>query len=203
MIAGRWSGFSGPEIGLMFSLTLPQAAATLAAASRASRWGCSMTWCWNAVLVVVVVSLLISSAATQFFAQRVAVPRTDRLPLGERVLVGVAEEAQAEALLPLATALAQADAGTVNPVHVIANEVDRGHDSVGRVPPVAGCERRVRRRGGTGDHPAGPVTGLGLRNAALESDASVLVVETDCGAGSPDGFATGRWSRSWPPARCR
>lgn len=176
VIAGRWSGFSGPEIGLMFSLTLPQAAATLAAASVGFSLGLFDDVVLNAVLVVVVVSLLISSAATQFFAQRVAVPRTDRLPLGERVLVGVAEEAQAEALLPLATALARADAGTVNPVHVIANELtavttpsDEFRQSLAANVASAGAEGQATIR--LDQSPA-----LGLRNAALESDASVLVV---------------------------
>ncbi|MFN8127063.1 MAG: cation:proton antiporter [Candidatus Nanopelagicales bacterium] len=176
VIAGRWSGFSGSEIGLMFSLTLPQAAATLAAASVGFSLGLFDDVVLNAVLVVVMVSLLISSATTQFFAQRVSVPHDERPPLGSRVLVGVAEEAQADGLLPLATALARSEGGTVNPVHVIADELTAitrpsAHlrESLAAAVASAGAEGQAAVR-------LDQSTALGLRNAALESDASVMVV---------------------------
>ena len=146
-VSGRLSGYSGAEIGLMFSLTLPQAAATLAAASVGFSLGLFDEVVLNAVLVVVLVSLLISSATTQWFAGRVAVPRREDRPFGERVLVGLAEDAQSSSLMPIATALARADAGTVDPVHIIANELTA-----------------VTRPSAE------------LRNAALETDASVIIV---------------------------
>lgn len=175
-VAGRLSGYSWVEVGLMFSLTLPQAAATLAAASVGFSIGLFDEVVLNAVLVVVVLSLLISSAATQFFADRVAVPRRTDRPIGQRVLLGLAEESQASSLMPLAVALARADAGTVNPVHVIADELTAVTRPTGEVRESmagtlasAGAEGEVHVR-------LDQSTALGLRNAALETDASLLIV---------------------------
>lgn len=175
-IAGRLSRFEANEIGLMFSLTLPQAAATLAAASVGFTIGLFDEVVLNAVLVVVVVSLLISSATTQFFANRVAVPRIDIRPLGERVVVGLADESQALTLMPLAMAIARSDAGTVNPVHVIANELtavtrsaSEMKDRLADLVAAQGGEGRAIVR--LDQTPA-----LGVRNAAIEVDASLVVI---------------------------
>ncbi len=175
-VSGRLSGYSGAEIGLMFSLTLPQAAATLAAASVGFSLGLFDEVVLNAVLVVVLVSLLISSATTQFFAGRVAVPRREDRPFGQRVLVGMAEDAQSGSLMPIATALARADAGTVDPVHIIANELTAVtrpsaelRTAMAATVAAAGAEGEAHVR-------LDQSTALGLRNAALETDASVIIV---------------------------
>ncbi|MEI2717365.1 MAG: cation:proton antiporter [Candidatus Nanopelagicales bacterium] len=176
VIAGRLSRYSWNEAGLMFSLTLPQAAATLAAASVGFAIGLFDEVVLNAVLVVVVVSLLISSAMTQFFAKRVPVPRLDARRLGERVVVGLADEAQAQSLLPLALAIARSDAGTVNPVHVIATELTAVSRSATEM--TAALSDVVAAHGGEGR----PVVrldqtpALGVRNAAIEIDASLVII---------------------------
>lgn len=175
-VAGRLSGFDGTEIGLMFSLTLPQAAATLAAASVGFSIGLFDAVVLNAVLVVVILSLLISSATTQFFADRVAVPRGAERPIGEHVLLGLAEESQAATLMPVALALARGDAGTIDPVHVIADELTAVTRPTGEVRKSmeatlasAGAEGQTHVR-------LDQSAALGLRNAAIETDASVLIV---------------------------
>lgn len=174
--AARFSRFTWSEAGLMFSLTLPQAAATLAAAAVGLAIGLFDDVVLNAVLVVVLLSLLVSSAATQFFAGRVAVPRGEDRPLGERVLVGLAEDGQGSSLLPFATALARADAGTVNPVHVIADVPG----TATRTPQEtkAAMAATVAAAGAEGEPHVrlDQSTALGLRNAAIETDASVVVV---------------------------
>lgn len=175
-VAGRLSGFDGTEIGLMFSLTLPQAAATLAAASVGFSIGRFDAVVLNAVLVVVILSLLISSATTQFFADRIPVPRNDDRPIGEHVLLGLAEESQATSLMPVAMALARGDAGTIDPVHVIADELTavtrpaaEVRSSMAATLASAGAEGQTHVR-------LDQSTALGLRNAAIEIDASVLIV---------------------------
>lgn len=175
-VAGRLSRFSWTEVGLMFSLTLPQAAATLAAASVGFSIGLFDAVVLNAVLVVVILSLLISSATTQFFADRIAVPRGVTRPIGERVLLGLAEESQAATLMPIATALARGDAGTIDPVHVIADELtaitrptSEVRKSMAATLASAGAEGETHVR-------LDQSTALGLRNAAIETDASVLIV---------------------------
>jgi len=176
VVAGRLSRFAWNEVGLMFSLTLPQAAATLAAASVGFSIGLFDSAVLNAVLVVVVLSLLISSATTQFFADRVAVPKGAERPIGERVLLGLAEETQAATLMPIATALARGDAGTIDPVHVIADDVtavtrptSEVRKSMAATLASAGAEGETHVR-------LDQSTALGLRNAAIETDASVLIV---------------------------
>jgi len=175
-IAGKLGGFSVAETGLMFSLTLPQAAATLAAAAVGLDLGLFDDVVLNAVLVVVLLSLLVSSATTEVFARRVPVPRGDDRPMGERVLVGVADDAQAKMLLPVATAVAQSDGGTVSPIHVIASEVtpvtvapDGMKASLEGAVAAAGAEGEAHIR-------LDQSTALGLRNAAIEMDASVMIV---------------------------
>lgn len=175
-VAGRTRGFVWSEVGLMFSLTLPQAAATLAAASVGFTIGLFDEVVLNAVLVVVLVSLLISSATTQWFASRVAAPQRSDRPLGQNVLVGLADDAQAEALVPFATALARAASGTVNPVRVIADELTaislpsaKLRESMSETVAASGAEGQAHVR--LDQSPA-----LGLRNAALETGASVIVV---------------------------
>ncbi len=176
VVSGRLSRYSWNEVGLMFSLTLPQAAATLAAASVGLSIGLFDQVVLNAVLVVVVLSLLISSATTQVFAGRVAVPHRDQRPIGQRVLVGLADDAQSGSLLPLATALARADAGTVDSVHIIADEIT----ALSRPSPQlkAALAASVAAAGAEGEAHVrlDQSTALGLRNAAIETDASVLVV---------------------------
>ncbi len=155
---------------------MPQAAATLAAASVGLSIGLFDQVVLNAVLVVVVLSLLISSATTQVFAGRVAVPHRDQRPIGQRVLVGLADDAQSGSLLPLATALARADAGTVDSVHIIADEIT----ALSRPSPQlkAALAASVAAAGAEGEAHVrlDQSTALGLRNAAIETDASVLVV---------------------------
>ncbi len=176
LVAGRSAGFTWSEVGLMFSLTLPQAAATLAAASVGFAIGLFDDVVLNAVLIVVVLSLLISSATTQWFAGRVPVPRRADRPLGDRVLVGLADDAQAATLLPLAAALARADSGTVDPVHVVSDELTplsrptpQLRDSMSAAVAAAGAEGVAHVR-------LDQSVPLGLRNAAIETGASVLVV---------------------------
>lgn len=174
-VAGRTRGFSWSEVGLMFSLTLPQAAATLAAASVGFSIGLFDEVVLNAVLVVVLVSLLVSSATTQWFASRVTVPRREDRPVGENVLVGIADDAQAATLMPVATALARAASGTVNPVHVIADEL-----TAVSLPPSHIRETMADRVAASGAEGQAHVRldqspALGLRNAALETEASVIV----------------------------
>ncbi len=190
-VAGRTRGFAWSEVGLMFSLTLPQAAATLAAAAVGFSIGLFDEVVLNAVLVVVLVSLLVSSATTQWFASRVPVPRREERPVGQNVLVGIADDAQAATLMPVATALARAASGTVNPVHVIADELT----AVSR-PPARMRETMADRVAASGAEGQAHVRldqspALGLRNAALETDASVIVVGNRLRSGMAGWFRDG------------
>ena len=74
-LSGRRIGFSGAEIGLMFSLTVAQAATTLASTLVGFGIGLFGDQIVNAVLLLVVmISLLLSSLGTLRFSRRVNSP---------------------------------------------------------------------------------------------------------------------------------
>ncbi|MCO1654085.1 cation:proton antiporter [Pseudonocardia humida] len=118
--AARLLGFSGPQSGVLFALTTPQAAATLAATTVGLQLGLFQTAVVNAVLVLILVSLIVSPLAVRLTAPRLprAVAPT---PLGARVLVALPAgipPAHVRALLRLAQRVARVDGGTVEPVLV-------------------------------------------------------------------------------------
>ncbi len=175
-IGGRLGGFAWAEIGLMFSLTIPQAAATLAAAAVGLQLGLFDTVVLNAVLVVVLVTLLVGSAVTELFSRRIPAAALTTRPLGEYVVVGVTEPDQTDELVPFACALARSDAGTVNPLHVVADEL--APDPAAEEVMLESMDTAVAAAGAEGDAAIrlSPSVAIGLRNAALESHASMLVV---------------------------
>lgn len=111
-------GFSGPQSGVMFALTTPQAAATLAATTVGYQIGLLQTAVVNAVLILILMSLIVSPVAARIAAPRVPVREADDL-LGARVMVAVADvgdTARTHALLRIAVRIAREDGGTVLPV---------------------------------------------------------------------------------------
>jgi hypothetical protein len=111
-------GFSRAEAGVMFVLTTPQAAATLAATLVGFEIGLFGTSVVNAVLVLILVSILVSTLLADRFAARVPVPPPAKGILGERVLVAAGASGPSRAALRLADALAGADGGVVDVVIV-------------------------------------------------------------------------------------
>lgn len=153
MVTGRTLRFSTDEIGLMFSLTLAQAAATLAATLVGESIGLFDGEVVNAVVVVVLLSILIASLGTAAFARRVEAPEVELAPIGERVVVGLPVDGPAEMLAALAGDLAVAGGGSVVAVataatpdgladartavgHAVDRLVHRGADAEG-IPRLA------------------------------------------------------------------
>jgi hypothetical protein len=156
-IAALWArpllGFSGAESGLMFGLTLSQAAATLAATFVGFDIGLFGEQVVNAVLVVILVTLLVASITTARAMKGVEptpVEGEDR-ELGRRVLVVAAREDRLVALARVARALVQVEGGLVVPVAVStkAADVDVSRPFLGLVESVlvrAGLETHARFR---------------------------------------------------------
>lgn len=120
-------GFSGPQVGVAFALTTPQAAATLAATTVGFQIGLFSTTVVNAVLVLILVTMIGSPIAATIFARKVPTPDDRDEPLGARVLVAV-EHAQPDlGLLRLAGRIADADAGVVYPI-LISKDGDPAHE---------------------------------------------------------------------------
>jgi nucleotide-binding universal stress UspA family protein len=103
----------------MFSLTIAQAAATLASTLVGYRIGLFGDQIVNAVLLVVLISLLVTSIGTGYFSARVQ-PETILLrPVGNKVVVPVMQSPALENLMAFAADNAYADSGVVMPVVVV------------------------------------------------------------------------------------
>lgn len=178
IVAGRWSDLSRDGMGLVFSLTVAQAAATLAAVIIGLEAGIFDDDLVNAALVVVLVTLVIAPVGTTRFAARVtpAAPH-DGGRLGESVLVPLVDDAGLESRVHLASLLARADTGVVVPL-ALASE------TAGPEVVVAARQRLARARGviaAAGVESEGGVRvtespAAGTLRAAAEHDVSCIVV---------------------------
>lgn len=113
----RW-----PEVGVLFSLTIPQAAATLAATVVGFNIGLFSTSVVNAVLVLIVASLVVSAVITPMFTRQLDEPKATADKPGWRVLlVAEAGAPLRKATVELAVRLAKSDDGIVMPVVVTAD----------------------------------------------------------------------------------
>ena len=112
VVAGRTFHFSWPEIGVMSGLSGSQAAATLATTLVGAKLGLFDTTTINAVLVVILISLVITPALVSIFGKRVPSAAEDQTALGKTVLVPVWGESSRPAL-HLAGRLATSDGGIV------------------------------------------------------------------------------------------
>jgi hypothetical protein len=114
IVAGRGFRFSWPEIGVMSGLSGSQAAATLATTLVGAKLGLFDKQTINAVLVVILVSLVVTPAVVSFFGKRVTSDATETAAIGKSVLVPV-WGASSRPALTLAGQLASEDGGIVLP----------------------------------------------------------------------------------------
>lgn len=106
------------EAGLMFVLTAPQAAATLAATVVGFEIGLFGTAVVNAVLVLILVSIVVASTAAGPFVRAVEPAAVVERPLGERVALVVTSAPPPPLAAEVAARLARADSGVVDAVLV-------------------------------------------------------------------------------------
>jgi Kef-type K+ transport system membrane component KefB len=175
---GRIFRLERAETGLMFSVSVAQAAATLAATIVGLQAGLYGENVVNAVMVVVSISLIITSAGTERFAKRVTPPTEDRPPLGATVLIPVDRDpGSLRPVIELADRIASARAGVIHPV-VIGTSTD--------MPAV----QAVRAAADEADHillalgrDAGTIMRLdrsiavGVQRVAIESGGSLLLLD--------------------------
>jgi Kef-type K+ transport system membrane component KefB len=121
VIAGRAFGFGWPEIGVMAGLSGSQAAATLATTLVGARLGLFDTLTVNAVLVVILVSLVVTPAIVTVFGKKVTREEAEAETLGSMVLVPVRGEST-RPLLGVAGRLAAADGGMVVATSIATEE---------------------------------------------------------------------------------
>jgi Kef-type K+ transport system membrane component KefB len=109
-------GYSWDEVGVTFSLSVAQAAATLAATFIGLQIGLLDTSAVNAIMLVIILSLLASSITARRYGLRIPPPPTDARRLGRSVLVHIDEPRDVRATLQVASRLVEADGGVLRPV---------------------------------------------------------------------------------------
>jgi Kef-type K+ transport system membrane component KefB len=112
IIAGRTFHFTWPEIGVMSGLSGSQAAATLATTLVGAKLGLFDKQTINAVLVVILASLVVTPALVSHFGKRVTAVTEEAATLGKIVLVPIWGDSTRPAL-DLAGKLATSDGGIV------------------------------------------------------------------------------------------
>jgi Kef-type K+ transport system membrane component KefB len=121
VLAGRRFRFSWPEVGVMAGLSGSQAAATLATTLVGAKLGLFDTLTINAVLVVILASLVVTPALVSFFGKKVTRGQGAEEALGGAVLVPVWGEST-RPLLTLAGRLAADDSGMVTAASFAAED---------------------------------------------------------------------------------
>ncbi len=119
IISARLLRFSRPQAELLFSLSVAQAAATLAATVIGFQLGLFGNSVVNAVLVVILVTVVISTIVATRASNRLTAQEDGPRPLGMRVVVGVGDPELAWGALSIAERVARADGGVVHPVLVV------------------------------------------------------------------------------------
>jgi Kef-type K+ transport system membrane component KefB len=178
LVSGPAFGYSRDEVGVVFSLTVPQAAATLAATLVGLRIGLFDESTVNAVMLLIAVSLIVASAAATFFGARVPRPSVDASRLARSVLVDVDPAEPAERAVGLAARLARVDGGVIRPVVVVGDgaarpgptELERLDALVGRTGFDADVEVR---------HDRSKPDGILHAQASYDSSLVVLTATAD------------------------
>ncbi len=121
--ARRWLGFNAAEAGTVFSLTVTQAALTLAAVTVGLDAGVIGLATVHAVVPVIVITCIVGTWTANRWAQRLPLPPVRPRGMGESVLVPVANPESARGLVRLAALLARPESGTVMPLTVVGPEI--------------------------------------------------------------------------------
>lgn len=178
IVAGRIFHFSWPEVGVMSGLSGSQAAATLATTLIGVKLGVFDRQAFNAVLIVVLVSLVVTPLMVSRFSKRVARREVAAVALGSAVLVPVRDE-QTRPLLGVAARVASPDGGIVLAVSLASEEAspeglaEQRHlsEAAGEWLAEEGFESRSIFR-------VAPSVEGGLRETILAEGATLLVVES-------------------------
>ncbi len=177
VVTGRIFRLAPAEVGLMFSVSVAQAAATLAATIVGLEAGLYGDDVVNAVMVVVSISLIVTSVGSERFAPRIHPPAVDVRALGEAILLPIEREpAELEAAFRFAARLAASSGGVLQPLVVVTStdprEVDHGRrirDETDRLLRAMGQDvepsLRVDRSVATAIH-----------RASIEANSSMLLL---------------------------
>jgi Kef-type K+ transport system membrane component KefB len=176
-LTGRIFGLAPAEVGLLFSMSVAQAAATLAATVIGYDIGLYGSDVVNAVMVVVAISLIVTSIGTNRFAPAIPPPVEDHRRAGEMILVPVLGDLDGlDDVLRLAGRLAESAGGIVQPL-VPVTSVNAADLRDARAKQ-AGVDKVLRELGGDAETVLRVDRSVptGLHQAAIETDATLLMV---------------------------
>ena len=176
-LTGRIFGLVPVEIGLLFSMSVAQAAATLAATVIGYNIGLYGSDVVNAVMVVVAVSLVVTSIGTNRFARQIPPPVAERRRAGETILLPVLGELDGLAeVLRLGQDLAEPAGGFVQPLVSVTSV--QGDDVLTGRTKRAEVDRVLRELGGDAETMlrVNRSVATGLNQTAIEIDASLLLL---------------------------
>ncbi len=113
LLARAAFGYTRPEAGIMLGLTIPQAAATLAATVVGFNIGLFGQSVVNAILVLILVSIIVGTLIVERSKVLIPKPPIDHQRLGTRVLVALEDRRQAAIGFAIGARVAAPDSGVV------------------------------------------------------------------------------------------
>jgi Na+:H+ antiporter len=179
LVAHLTMGYSRPQATLMLGLTIPQAAATLAATVVGFNIGLFDQSVVNAVLVLILVSIIVGTLLVERSKAKVAPPVAVGQRLGKRILVTVEDPAQARLGFTIGARVAAPDTGIVR--GLLTSSPDDAHsrssllDELSAAGFAAGVdtEPRLMVQSSLAD---------GILNAAVAEEASFVLIGQKSGA---------------------
>lgn len=176
-ITGRIYDLTDPEWKLLFTVSVAQAAATLAGTVIGFELGLYGQDVVNAVMVVIAVSLVITSTGTPKFAAKIGKPVDEEQRLGERVLLAVRDAGGSLTnRLRVAGDVAASNDGVVLPVVVSLPGSDGNLvESRAQVTEIDAELHALGLEGDTRIRVDRSIAG-GIANAAVENDATLVML---------------------------
>jgi Kef-type K+ transport system membrane component KefB len=178
-LAGWLLGFKRPERAAMFTLTVPQAAATLAVTLVGYELGVFGNTVVNAVLVLILVSIVVAALLADRVVKWLPAAARERLALGAHVLVVTPAIGPTEASVRAAMLIARSDGGHAD---VLVTRTE-GEDA----PDLGAIEGRVFRQGFEGTVSAVVDSVEHAVERAVASGEQSLVIVDDAGFDAPPG----------------
>ncbi len=127
VVASRFFHYSFDEGGLITSLSVGQAASTLAIGQIGLELGLFGQQVVNASVLAIVITALITSFGTQFFMRRLPAPAATVSVIGERTLVDAhSDDSDLALMVKLAGRIARGDDGIMIPF-VVSTRDDKAH----------------------------------------------------------------------------
>ena len=170
-------GATPAEASVVYGLTTPQAAATLAATTVGFQIGLFSESVVNAVLVLILVSVIVATLVTERATKRVELPPPAQRELGEHVLVVVRSLGSAPLALRLAQAISEPETGVVD-VILLQDAGESGTDRRADLDRLAGMSTRL----GLDLDPAVRVSDHAARTVVLAANdlrASLVIAVVD------------------------